>query len=105
MRSSRGTSERRLEARSCGALVDATSLIVAMTIDPDTAVTNARALDAVEVPGFGAVPRDDASPSSGSNGAPSRSTSSAPALDAPAAAPPLPNASTENALGPNSPAT
>jgi hypothetical protein len=36
-----GESERSLSARTCAALVDATSLIIAMLIDPETAATNA----------------------------------------------------------------
>ena len=41
-----GRSERSIAAHSCQALLDATSLIVAMLIDPETAATHARSIDA-----------------------------------------------------------
>jgi hypothetical protein len=41
-----GRSERSITAHSCQALLDATSLIVAMLIDPETAATHARPIDA-----------------------------------------------------------
>ena len=45
-----GKSDRWLFAHSCQALADATSLIVAMHIDPETAATHARALESVSEP-------------------------------------------------------
>ena len=45
--SAEGNSDRGLVAHSCSALADATILIVAMLIDPETAATRARSLDAV----------------------------------------------------------
>jgi hypothetical protein len=45
-----GKSERALAARSCAALLDASSLIIAIIIDPETATTNARAIEAVNLP-------------------------------------------------------
>ena len=44
--SSDGKSERAITAHSCQALLDATSLIVAMLIDPETAAAHARSIDA-----------------------------------------------------------
>lgn len=43
--SDEGISERIVNSRSCAALLDATSLIVAMMIDPETAATHARTID------------------------------------------------------------
>jgi hypothetical protein len=40
-----GQSERAITAHSCSALVDATSLIIAMLIDPETAATHARPIE------------------------------------------------------------
>src|SRR5664280_893816 len=45
-----GQSERTITAHSCTALVDATSLIIAMIIDPETAATHARAIEARSEP-------------------------------------------------------
>lgn len=45
-----GKSDRWLFAHSCQELADATSLIVAMHIDPETAAAHARALDSVSEP-------------------------------------------------------
>jgi hypothetical protein len=48
-----GHSERSLSARSCEPLVDATSLIIAMMIDPETAATHAHAIAGLsESPGL-----------------------------------------------------
>ena len=41
-----GKSERTITAHSCQALIDATSLIIAMLIDPETAAAHARPIDA-----------------------------------------------------------
>jgi hypothetical protein len=54
--SSSGVSDRLLAARSCEALADATSLIVAMQIDPETAAIHARAIDGLSEPAAGAAP-------------------------------------------------
>ncbi len=43
--SSAGQSERTITAHSCSALVDATSLIIAMLIDPETAAIHARPIE------------------------------------------------------------
>jgi len=43
--SSGGQSERAITAHSCSALVDATSLIIAMLIDPETAAIHARPIE------------------------------------------------------------
>jgi hypothetical protein len=45
-----GVSDRLLFARSCDALADATSLIVAMQIDPETAAIHARVIDGLSEP-------------------------------------------------------
>lgn len=44
-KSAAGQSARSLSARSCQALADATSLIIAMQIDPETAATHARVIE------------------------------------------------------------
>ncbi len=49
--SNAGQSERAITAHSCSALVDATSLIIAMLIDPETAATHARPMGTSESAG------------------------------------------------------
>ena len=41
-KSDKGISQRTLVARNCAALIDASSLIIAMSIDPETAASNAK---------------------------------------------------------------
>jgi hypothetical protein len=72
--SDQGTSERTLSARNCQALVDATSLIIAMIIDPETAATNARNLEAVRV-----APDSTANPNAGAAPASTAAADTAPA--------------------------
>ena len=45
IQSGAGHSDRAITAHSCAALVDATSLIIAMLIDPETAATHARPIE------------------------------------------------------------
>jgi len=57
MTNAAGRSSRSLRARSCQALADATSLIVAMQLDPETAAAHARAIEDLGEPALDATPR------------------------------------------------
>jgi hypothetical protein len=63
--SAQGKSNRAFRARTCAALMEATSLIVAMIIDPETALAHSHQIDAVTESAAEvalSMPRPDASP-------------------------------------------
>ena len=80
-----GKSDRAITAHSCQALLDATSLIVAMLIDPETAATHARPIEGTTTAVPGAPVADASEPA-------------APANTSPPPAPPLASTPVRNPL-------